>query len=245
MIIILLTAIAILSLYKIYVNSKHSVSAGVILENVYLHILLGLILSGLTALSIDNCPSIIENVDSYKTLFGSFILSMIALFMVFSAGNSKALQYAGYVVFMMAIGVMLHPYVTLHKYNGKGASIFLSLVLIVGLLALVAYKMPNRFIGWGSYLALALLSLIIVEAMDMIFGSTGGLLERSKMYGWVGVVLFSGFILYDSQRLVEQAKVGELISKSFNTNDINYPALSLSLYLDIVNLFSSLNNASN
>jgi FtsH-binding integral membrane protein len=244
-IILLLTAIGILALYKIYINSDKRLSANIILENVYLHILLGLILSGLTALSIDNCPSVIENVDNYRGLFGSFILSMISLFMVFSAGNSKGLQYGGFIVFMMSIGIMLHPYVTLLKYNGKGTTIFLSLISIVGLLALIAYKLPNMFIGWRSYLTLGLLSLIIVEAIDLIVGKPSGLYDRSKIYGWIGIGLFSGFILYDSQRLVEQAKVGEMISTYLKTNDINYPALSLSIYMDIINLFSSLTNANN
>ena len=242
-IILLLTAIGIIALYKIYVNSSKRISSNVILENVYLHILLGLILSGLTALSVDNCPKISENVDNYRGLIGSFILALIALFMVFTAGHNKGLQYSGFVIFMMAIGIMLHPYVTVLKYNGKGASIFLSLVVIVGLLSLIAYKLPNMFIGWGSYLTLGLLSLIIVEAMDLIVGTPAGLTERSKIYGWVGIVIFSGFILYDSQRLVEQARVGEMVSRYMKTNDINYPALSLSIYMDIVNLFSSLTTA--
>jgi FtsH-binding integral membrane protein len=244
-IILLLTAIAIIALYKIYLNSDKSLSANIILENVYLHILLGLILTGLTALSIDACSSISENMNSYRSILGSFILSMIALFMVFSAGDSKGMQYGGYILFMLSIGVMLHPYVSLLKYNGKGASIFLSLITIVGILALIAYKLPNMFIGWGSYLSMALLSLIVVESFDLIFGSTSGLYERSKIYGLIGVILFSGFLLYDSQRLVREAKVGAMLSKYYKTNDVNYPALSLSIYLDIVNLFSSLTNMNN
>ena len=170
---------------------------------------------------------------------------MIALFMVFSAGNSRGVQYTGYVVFMMSFGIMLHPYVSKLKYNGKGVNIFLSLITIIGILALIAYKLPNMFIGWGSYLTLGLLSLLIIEAIDLITGSSTGLLNRSKIYGWIGIGLFSGFILYDSQRLVEQAKIGEFVSKYLKTNDVNYPALSLSIYLDIINLFSSLTNASN
>ena len=42
-IILLLTAIGIVALYKIYLNSDKRISANIILENVYLHILLGLI----------------------------------------------------------------------------------------------------------------------------------------------------------------------------------------------------------
>jgi len=241
-IILLLTAIGILALYKIYINLDKKISANLILENVYLHILFGLILSGITALTIDNYPTITNNIDNYKGLIGSFILSMISLFMIFSAGNRKGLQYGSFIVFMMSVGIMLHPYVTLLKYNGKGISIFLSLVSIVGLLALVAYKLPNMFGGIGSYLTIGLLSLIVVELIDFMMGNP---YKLSKIYSWIGIGLFSGFMLYDSQRLVEQAMVGEIVSTYLKKNDINYPALSLSIYMDIINLFSSLTNVSN
>jgi FtsH-binding integral membrane protein len=240
--IILLTAIGILTLYKIYINSNKYISSNLILENVYLHILLGLILSGLTALSIDNCTSINNKINNYKIIIGTFILSLLSLFIIFSAGNNKGLQYGGFIVFMLSIGILLHPYITLLKYNGKGTSIFLSLICMIGFLSLIAYKLPNLFLGWGAYLIIGLLSLIVIEVFDLIIGNSTGRINRNKIYGWIGILLFSGFILYDSQRLLEQAKAGEMISTYYKTNNINYPALSLSIYLDIINLFSSLTN---
>jgi FtsH-binding integral membrane protein len=241
-IILLLTFIGIISLYKIYVNSNKNISANLILENVYIHILLGLIISSITALTIDKHTNVIKKIDSYSGLIGSFILSMISLFMVMTAGNNKFLQYFGFVVFMLSIGILIHPYVTLLKYNGKGVKIFLTLIAIIGILSLIAYKLPNMFIGWGTYLMFGLMSLIIIEIIDLIFGSHEGIRSRSKLYGWVGIILFSGFILYDSQRLLEKANVGQILSEQITSKDVNYPALSLSLYLDVLNLFSSLTN---
>jgi FtsH-binding integral membrane protein len=238
--ILLLTFVGILALYKIYLNSDKKITASLILENTYTYLLLGLIISSITAFSIDKSKELSQKADSLSGLLGSFIIALITLFIIFSSGNSVGLRNVAWLIFMIAYGIMSHPMLTALKKNGRGMDVFLSLVIIVGALSLVAYKLPGAFLGWGAYLTIILFSLIVVEILDLLVGTREGLRGRSRIYGWVGVALFSGFLLYDTQRLVEQAKLGEEMAQYINMDNINYPGLSLSIYLDIANLFSSL-----
>jgi FtsH-binding integral membrane protein len=242
--ILLLTFLGVLTLYKIYLNSDKNITAKLILDNTYTYLLLGLIISSLTAFTIDKYPEAVKYADSFYGLFGSFILALISLFIIFtSSGNG--LRHAAWIVFLVSFGVMSHPFLTILKKNGRGADVFLSLVAIVGAMSLIAYKLPGMFLGWGSYLIMVLFSLIVVEVLDLLIGDRQGLKGRSRIYSWVGVGLFSGFLLYDSQRLAEEAKIGEEMAKYVELNNINYPGMSLSIYLDVVNLFSSLTGTSN
>lgn len=239
----LLTFIGILALYKIYVNSDKQVTANLIIDNVYTYLLLGLIISSITAFSVDKYPELSARADSMQGLLGSFIMALIMLFIIFSSNNSNAIRTIAWTVFMISFGIMSHPLLKVLKKTGQGEKVFLTLVAIVGAMSLIAYKLPGMFLGWGSYLTIVLFSLIVIEVLDLLLGSREGLSKRSKLYSWIGIGLFSGFLLYDTQRLVEQAKIGAELSKYIKLDNINYQGLSLSIYLDIANLFSSLTNA--
>lgn len=243
-IILLLTFIGIFALYKIYLNSSKEVTANLIVENTYTYLLLGLIITTMTVFGIDKSPTMSHKADSFGGLLGSFIMSMISLYIIMTSTDKVGLQHVAWLTFLASLGIMLHPTLKILKRNGKGADVFLSLIAIVGAMSLLAYKLPGMFLGLGSYLLMGLFGLIVVEVLDLLIGNREGLRGRYRWYSWIGIGLFSGFLLYDSQKLVAQAKIGELLIKYNNLKNINYPALSLSLYLDVLNLFSLLTGSS-
>lgn len=244
-IILLLTFIGIFALYKIYLNSSKEVTTNLIVENTYTYLLLGLIITTMTVFGIDKSPVMSQKADSFSGLLGSFIMSMISLYIIMTSTDKVGLQHVAWLTFLASLGIMLHPALNVLKRNGKGADVFLSLIAIVGTMSLLAYKLPTLFLGLGSYLLMGLFSLIVIEVLDLLIGNREGLRGRYRWYSWAGILLFSGFLLYDSQKLVAQAKIEELLIKYNDIKNINYPALSLSLYLDTINLFSSLTGSSN
>jgi FtsH-binding integral membrane protein len=108
----------------------------------------------------------------------------------------------------------------------------LSTVFIITLILtlFVFFSKRETFSSLGGYLLYGLLALIIFQLMDIIFLDYS--YKKIKIYGIITVILFSGFILYDTD---------VLLSKSITNPD--YPVESMNLFLDILNLFSGISNS--
>ncbi|KAJ6155512.1 hypothetical protein N7470_006078 [Penicillium chermesinum] len=112
-----------------------------------------------------------------------------------------------------------------------------ALVLTLGIfvaLTLFACQTKYDFTNWMPYLAGALWFMILFGFVAMFFPFNSGL---EMVYGVVGALVFSGYILVDTQMVMRHYHVEEEI------------AASISLYLDVLNLFLSilriLNNQNN
>ena len=79
---------------------------------------------------------------------------------------------------------------------------------IVGGLSAVAISAPSdRFLRWGGPLAIGL-GVVFVSSLGSMFlspmGRLGAGLYAISLYG--GLVLFSGFLLYDTQKVIHRAE---------------------------------------
>lgn len=93
-------------------------------------------------------------------------------------------------------------------------------VIFLGLSTYVLYS-GKDFSYMGGFLSIALWGLVVVGIGAWFFPW----LVQGLMYGFVGALTFSGYILYDTWR----------IQKVFSYDD--YIAATIEIYLDIVNLF--------
>ena len=75
----------------------------------------------------------------------------------------------------------------------------------------------------GKFLLVGIILLIVASLANIFFQIPAMALALSG----IGVILFSGFILYDVSRIV-------------NGGETNYVMATLSLYMSIYNLFTSL-----
>lgn len=115
-----------------------------------------------------------------------------------------------------------------------------SLLVLVGVTSLIflsftafACITKSDFTGMGPYLFGALMALIIfglfMFASEMFFGLHSPLAQ--KIYAGVGVLLFTLFIVFDTQMIVG----GRHKRHQFEVDDYVFAALNL--YLDILNIF--------
>ena len=107
----------------------------------------------------------------------------------------------------------------------KTSIVLNAVVLTAGIfvfLTLFACQTKYDFTSWMPYLFGALWGLVIFSFMAMFFpySSTGELI-----YGGLAALIFSGYILVDTQLVLRHHHVEEEI------------AAAISLYLDIINLF--------
>ena len=107
---------------------------------------------------------------------------------------------------------------------------FLTTSIMFAVMAVVGYTTKTDLTKFGSILFMALIGLIIASVINMFMGSS----TMDYIISFVGVLIFTGLIAYDVQKL---KRIGSGIM--YQNQDANKLAIigALSLYLDFINLF--------
>jgi len=156
--------------------------------------------------------------------------SLVVLYGLFAAINANRNSSVGVVLLLgltFLLGLMLGPILqhALHLRNG-GQIVGLAAGgtgIIFLTLAGIATTTKKDFSFMGKFLLIGIILLIIASLANIFLQIPAMALALSA----IGVILFSGFILYDVSRIV-------------NGGETNYVMATLSLYMSIYNLFTSL-----
>ncbi len=205
---------------------------------VYNYMLVGLGLTGATAWLAAETP--LRNVFFQVTPFGGVqmnILGWIALFapiglvfwlsfriqrMSFATAQSVFWGYAA----LMGIG--LAPVLLL--YTGASvAQVFFITAATFGAMSLWGYTTKRDLTGFGSFLFMGLIGIIIASLVGMFWHSTA----LQWMISVAGVLIFTGLTAYDTQSIKESYYVGDDGTVAGKKAIMG----ALRLYLDFVNLF--------
>jgi FtsH-binding integral membrane protein len=96
-------------------------------------------------------------------------------------------------------------------------------------MSLYGYTTKRDLTGWGSFLFMGLIGLIIASVVNLFLGSTA----LGFAISVVGVLVFTGLTAYDSQKIKEwynEYDDGGVMTKKAILGAFN-------LYLDFINLF--------
>ncbi|MGL0816727.1 Bax inhibitor-1/YccA family protein [Vibrio vulnificus] len=130
-------------------------------------------------------------------------------------------------VFTSLMGGALGPMLNYYASIPSGPSIIAQALGLTGMvfLGLSAYTITSKkdFSFMRNFLIAGLIIVIVAAIINIFVGSTLGQLVISS----VSALVFSGFILFDTSRIVR----GE---------ETNYVSATISMYLNILNLFTSL-----
>jgi FtsH-binding integral membrane protein len=207
---------------------------------VYNYMLVGLLLTGATAYLVADVPQVRElffAFDPRTGRMGMSILGWVALFapiglvlllsfrlqkMSLGAAQATFWLYAG------LVGIGLAP--LLLAYTGASvAQTFFVTAATFGAMSLWGYTTKTNLTGFGSFLFMGLIGLVIASFVSFFFQST--------MLMWiisvVGVLIFTGLTAYDTQYI----KNNYLESDDSATSGKKAIFGALKLYLDFVNLF--------
>lgn len=156
--------------------------------------------------------------------------SLVVLYGLFAAINANRNSSVGVVLLLgltFLLGLMLGP-ILQHALQLRNGGQIVGLAaggtgLIFLTLAGIATTTKKDFSFMGKFLMVGIILLIIASLANIFLQIPAMALALSG----VGVLLFSGFILYDVSRIV-------------NGGETNYVMATLSLYMSIYNLFTSL-----
>jgi modulator of FtsH protease len=156
--------------------------------------------------------------------------AMAVIYGMFAAVSANRNSSIGVVLLLgltFLLGLMLGPILqhALHLRNGAQivglAAGGTGIILLT--LASIATTTKKDFSFMGKFLLVGIILLIVASLANIFLQIPAMTLALSA----IGVILFSGFILYDVSRIV-------------NGGETNYVMATLSLYMSVYNLFTSL-----
>ncbi|MBL0209615.1 MAG: Bax inhibitor-1/YccA family protein [Holophagaceae bacterium] len=146
---------------------------------------------------------------------------------IFVASRAKSVPVAllGYHLLLIPMGLILGPILTVYISIGGMALVTRALMLTgcaVGVMTLLGLSYPNIFAKLGGVLFASLLALVVLRLVSMFVPS----LAAAGWIDWLAAGIFTLYIGYDCHRALSIPATGR------NAVDV-----SISLYLDIYNLF--------
>ncbi len=162
------------------------------------------------------------------------MLAPIGLLLVMSFGVNKlspaALQGL-YWAFTATMGLSLSSIFMV--YTGASiARVFFITAATFGVMSLYGYTTKRSLANFGSFLMMGLVGIMLASIVNIFLGSS----MLQFVVSVLGVLIFTGLIAYDTQRIKEEfneADAAELQSKQALMAAVN-------LYLNFINLFQML-----
>lgn len=161
---------------------------------------------------------------------GAYWIAVIAefacLFGLMYARKNAKLALILLFAFTFISGLVLGP--TLARYIGAGmgnviTQAFLMTTVAFGGLSVFAMNTKRDFSAMGKFLFIALIVIVVASLINIFVGSS----MLSLALSGAGALIFSAYILYDTQNIIRGAYDSPVLA-------------AVSLYLDILNLFISL-----
>lgn len=221
--------------------------------NTYLYIILAIIIVATSWGILDNNPGVVDHIFNSPWHFvGLVILTFVALFCVVLTPNENVVaKHAAWALFIITLGVISYITYLDSKTSGNFMRVGVILIVMVAILSWIAYSKPlDYFDSWGEPLLTMLAGLIIIELVDLAYvyfvnRDINAFLSRSRIYSWIAIILFSGFLVYDTQKLRQHAiEITEKCVGRTQAGCVDYCTESLGIFLDILNLFQNINNVS-
>lgn len=154
----------------------------------------------------------------------SFIAFIGSFFFLMYAQRKPGINMVALFSFTTITGLMIGPMLNAYIVAGAGMivveALALTTVTFVGLTAYVIFSKKD-FSFMGGFLMTGLIILIVGGVINIFLQNS----MLQFVFSGVGVLIFSGFILYDTSNIL----------RHYSTDD--YVSATVALFLDILNLF--------
>ena len=201
---------------------------------VYNYMASGVLLTGITALLFARTEMAQQMMVNPGLMSWVIILSPLAVLMVMSFGvnrlSQSALQ-ATFWAFAVLMGLSMSRIFMVFTGESIAQTFFATAAAFAGL-SLWGYTTKKDLSGWGSFLIMGLVGLLVASIVNIFLGSD----TMHWVISFAGVLIFAGLTAYDTQTI----KSTYLHLRG--TDFIGKAAImaALNLYLDFVNLFQFL-----
>ena len=203
---------------------------------IYNKMALGLVLSAVLAFIAGTVPPVTQLIFGtplmWVVMFGPIALLLISAFAMRnpSPAGANAIYWGVVSLIGLGMGALMITYGAMPNGMEMIAKAFFVTAAAFGGLSLWGYTTKKDLSGWGSFLIMGVIGLIIASVVNMFLASDA----LSFAVSVIGVLIFSGLVAYDTQRLKNEYYMlgGDARALSVSTT---FGALSL--YINFVNLF--------
>jgi FtsH-binding integral membrane protein len=197
---------------------------------VYNYMASGIALTGVVAFAVSQSPEMMQ------VIFGTplkwvvmlaplgFVFFLSARINKIQAGTAQALFW----VFAALMGASLASVFIAFTGESVARVFFITAASFAGL-SLYGYSTKKDLSGFGSFLIMGLIGIIIASVVNIFLASSA----LQFVISVVGVLVFAGLTAYDTQRI----KAIYSAADSQQTGDKKAIMGALTLYLDFINLF--------
>ena len=197
---------------------------------VYNYMASGLALTGGVAYFVASTPALMEAIYG-SALVWVVMLAPLGLVLVMSARMHKMSvggAQATFWLFATLMGLSLASIFIIYTQTSI-ARVFFITAGVFGAMSLYGYTTKRDLTGWGSFLFMGLIGVIIASVVNIFLASSALQFAISV----IGVLVFVGLTAYDTQ------KIKEMYVESDGSAVASKKAImgALRLYLDFINLF--------
>ena len=215
-----------------YTDPMTAAATSTFLPKVYGWMTVGLALTALVALFTLTSEQLLTLVFGNRLVFYGLIIAELGLVIALSAAINRISATVATLMFLLysALSGVTFASIFLVYTSSSIASTFMVASGTFGAMSLYGYATKRDLTGWGSFLFMGLIGIIIASVVNIFL--------HSEMITWVtsylGVFVFVGLTAYDTQKIKMIGQNGFADEESRRKAAI---LGALTLYLDFINLF--------
>ncbi|MGD9814103.1 MAG: Bax inhibitor-1 family protein [Hyphomonadaceae bacterium] len=203
---------------------------------VYNKMAFGLLLSGALAWVVGTTPSLMAAIfggpQAYLVMFGPLAILLVSSFAMRNPSPVGANLVYWSVVTLIGVGMgaLVYAYARIPDGMTLVAKAFLITAASFGALSLWGYTTKKDLTGFGTFLIMGLVGLIIASIVNMFMQSSA----LGFAISVIGVLVFAGLVAFDTQRL---KFMYYQLGGNERAMSVATTFGALSLYINFVNLF--------
>ena len=207
----------------------------VYLKKVYLWMALGLGVTALTAFLTAASPSIVKFI--YSNPFVKILCFVLELAFVFIlSGRLEKLSVGAcfglFFGYSFVTGVTFSSILLVYAGTNVITLSFVTASAVFGVAAIYGSVTKKSIKGWGGWIMMGLISLIVVSLVNIFIGSS----RLEMLISGVGVILFAFLTAWDSQKLMDMNRNCGPYMTQDELSKLSIMG-ALDLYLDFINIF--------
>jgi len=194
---------------------------------VYLHLFAG------SALTLASSQHPFDSSRLYT--IGANIVSLILLFAMIYM-KPGPMKYVVAALYCALLGQTIGPFFEKLQQKDLVQPVLISVCGIFGAMTIAGFLDNQHFLGFGGYLLVALIGLIVARVGTLFLSDTKeSTTSARKVLSTIGTGIFAMFVAYDTQRLKEDAQQKK--------KHPDYIMAAIGLYLDMLNLITNVGGA--
>jgi hypothetical protein len=200
------------------------------LRSVYGWMCAGLGVTALVAYLVAQSPAVLTAIAGNRGVYWILLLAQLGLVVWLSARVHKMAPGTASLLFLLYSGLtgLTFSFILLAFTGQSIATTFLTSATMFGALAVYGTTTSRSLAGWGQFLFMGLIGVVIASIVGIFWHSDG----LQFVISVIGVIVFTGLTAYDAQRL-------RVMATALPSGQTGSYAIvgALTLYLDFINLF--------